>query len=293
MIITARLDALLDSVDALPPSPYPLPELFKALTNPDIDLGRVAEIIMFDQALTTKLLQLCNSAFFSRGRPAKDVSEAISRLGFQTVYRVVASIKGPRIFQPKGGAYGFATEELWKHSALSALNAQFMGEDFGEDSGMLFTAGLLHDMGKVILGMAFGEKYGCVVSAAKAEGRPLWEVERAELGMDHATVGARLLERWRFLPELVCSVRYHHEPHEAQALERFPAMVQLASALSHPTCSEAGKGQLVVETEGGLRVFGWTSEELGRYAERMEENKEVMKMLLRMGQGDETSRSAG
>ncbi|MDB6032677.1 MAG: signal transduction protein [Verrucomicrobiales bacterium] len=277
------IDGLLDSVEALPLSPYPLQELLKALTDPESDLSEVVRIITFDPILTAKLLQLCNSAFISRSAPANTVGEAISQLGFQTVYRVVASIKGPQIFQLRGGACGFAAEQSWKHSVLSALNAQFIGEDFGEDSGVLFTAGLLHDLGKVILGMSLREKYGCVVSAARVEQKPLWELERAAFGTDHAEVGARLLERWQFSPELVCSVRFHHHPHEAQALERFPAIIQVASALSHAACPEEGKGRPLVQAEAGQEIFGWTLEEMGQYGQRMEENKEILKLLMRMG----------
>jgi putative nucleotidyltransferase with HDIG domain len=277
------IDALLDGVEALPRSPYPLQELLRALTDPDADLNEVVRIITYDPVLTAKLLQLCNSAFISRRTPANTVGEAISQLGFQTVYRVVASIKGPQIFQSREGACGFSAEQLWKHSVLTALNAQFIGEDFGEDSGILFTAGLLHDLGKVMLGMMFREKYGCVVSAARVEQKPLWELERAAFGTDHAEVGARLLERWKFSPELVCSVRYHHQPHEAQALERLPAIIQVASALGHAACPEEGNGRVLVQAEAGLAIFGWTLEEMGHYGQRMEANKEILKMLMRMG----------
>lgn len=277
------LDSVLDRVDALPPSPYPLPELFRALTDPDTDIGKVVEIISYDSALTARLLQLCNSAFISRGRPANTVTEAINRLGFHTVYRVVASIKGPQIFQAKGKAFGFSPEEIWKHSVMTALNAQFMGEDFGEDSGMLFTAGLLHDIGKVIMGMAFQSEYASVVSAARLEKKPLAEVEAAVFGFEHAALGARLLERWKFSPELAASVLHHHQPLQARPRERFPAIIQVASALSHEAYPETADRKLTVQAQEALDVFGWTPDEMRHYGQRMEEHKEIIKMLLRMG----------
>jgi putative nucleotidyltransferase with HDIG domain len=279
--------ALLDSVEALPASPYPLPELFKALTDPDSDLSTVVGIITFDQALTAKLLQLCNSACFSPGRHINTVAEAINRLGFQTVYRVVASIKGPQIFQLAGKSYGFSNEELWQHAVLSALNAQHVAEVLGEDSGMLFTAGLLHDIGKTLLGRAFHERYECVVAEARREQTPLWKVEQEAFGTNHAEVGARLLEKWKFSPQMVCSIQYHHHPQENLSAERFPAMIQVASALSHAAYPNNAERPLIVEPKEGLDVLGWTEEEMRGCRERMEENQEILRMLLRKGRARE------
>src|SRR3954463_12975104 len=116
-----ELDPLVEGIEALPPSPYPLPELFKALSDPNADLSRIVEIISFEPALTSKLLQLCNSAYFSRGRPASNVIEAVNRLGFQTVYRAVAAIKSPQLFRSTNNSFGLDPHEIWKHSAVAAL----------------------------------------------------------------------------------------------------------------------------------------------------------------------------
>src|SRR4051794_10472010 len=195
------VDALLDGIETLPASPYPLPELSKALTDPNADLNRVVEIISFDPALTAKLLQLCNSASFSRGTPANDVAQAVNRLGFQTVYRALAALKGPQIFRRSGKAGGFDPVDLWTHAVMSAIAAQMMAEDLGEESAFLFTSGLLHDLGKSILGET--PDYAAVVRQARAEHKPLQEIEKSVLGTDHATIGARLLERWNFSPEMI------------------------------------------------------------------------------------------
>src|SRR3954471_17597959 len=126
------VDALLDGIETLPASPYPLPELSKALTDPNADLNRVVEIISFDPALTAKLLQLCNSAAFSRGNPANDVAQAVNRLGLQTVYRALTALKGPQIF-PKPRTGGIDPVDLWTHSVMTAIAAQVIAEDLGEE----------------------------------------------------------------------------------------------------------------------------------------------------------------
>jgi putative nucleotidyltransferase with HDIG domain len=277
------LDALLRGVDALPVSPYPLPELFKALSDPNTDMGRVVEIIQYDPALTAKLLQLCNSAFFGRGRPANEVSEAVARLGFQTIYRVVASLKSPQLFRPSAKGYGIDPQAIWKHSAVAALAAQFMADDFGEDSGVLFTAGLLHDVGKVILAQKFKEQYQRALQVSREQQKPLSQVEIELFGASHADVGARLLELWGFSPELVTSVRFHHAPQQAKAAERFPAIVQVASAFSHTHYPSPGEEGLPFDAHSGLSIFGWTTEDLGKYSSRLDQNMALFKAMMQMG----------
>jgi hypothetical protein len=133
-----KIDELLDSIDTLPPSPYPLPELFKALTEADSDLSQVVDLISFDPALTAKLLQTCNNAFFARSVPVNDVSSAVNRLGFQTVYRVVATVRGVQVLRPSQKSYGVEISELWRHSVRTAFAAQFIAEDSGTDGGLFF-----------------------------------------------------------------------------------------------------------------------------------------------------------
>jgi putative nucleotidyltransferase with HDIG domain len=277
------LDVLLDGVDSLPPSPYPLPELFKALSDPNADLSHVVDLISSDPALTANLLHLCNSAFSARGKAANTVGEAVSRLGFRTVYRVVASIRSPQLFRPSKADYGIDPREVWKHSVVAAMAAQFMADDFGEDSGVLFTAGLLHDLGKVLLSQKFKHEYGRVLAAARQLNKPLCVMETGAFGVDHAQLGARLLERWGFSPELVASVRFHHEPHRAAHFERFAAMVHVASAFSHMHHPLSMENGIPHDPQPGLAIFGWSADELGRYSSRLSGNMPLLKAMLQLG----------
>src|SRR6058998_3843257 len=111
-----RIEELLDGIDTLPLSPTPLPQLFRALTDTDSDLSQVVDLISFDPALTAKLLKTCNSAFFGRAEPANDVAEAVQRLGFQTVYRLVATVKGAQVLRPSQNSSGVDANDLWSHS---------------------------------------------------------------------------------------------------------------------------------------------------------------------------------
>src|SRR6185503_9265336 len=110
-----KIDKFLDTVHTLPASPRPLPELLRALTEVDSDITRVTDLIAVDPALTAKLLKTCNSAFFGLARPADDVAEAVSRLGFRTVYRVVSAVRCAYLLRPATASYGIHADTLWRH----------------------------------------------------------------------------------------------------------------------------------------------------------------------------------
>jgi putative nucleotidyltransferase with HDIG domain len=162
--------------------------------------------------------------------------------------------------------------------------AQFIAEDVAADSGLFFTAGLLHDIGKVILAEAFKEAYARVVSEAKQSGRPLTEVEEGAFGVDHAAIGGRLLAHWKFSAELVASVGCHHHPRAALTLERSAAYVQLASAVaSEENFNPQPETSAVLGLEEGLAILGWTTPDLARYSERLIENMAFVEGMVRQG----------
>src|SRR5258706_3902286 len=131
-----KIDKLLAGIENLPLSPNPLPQLFQALTDSDSDRSQVVDLISFDPGLTAKLLQTCNSALFGRAEPVNDVAEAVDRLGFQMVYRVVAVVKGTQVLRPSRKSYGVDASKLWRHSVQTAFAAQFIAEDVGAESGL-------------------------------------------------------------------------------------------------------------------------------------------------------------
>src|ERR1017187_4056375 len=109
------------------------------------------EVLPLSPALLPKLLQICNSAYFGQESEVNSVAEAVSRVGYQAVYLLVAMINGSNCF-PMPSPPGVDAPRLWQHSITTAFNTKFVAESAGADGNLLFTAGLLHDIGKVILG---------------------------------------------------------------------------------------------------------------------------------------------
>ncbi len=227
-----NIDTLLEGVEKLPPAPKLLPQLMHALSDMDCDMGSVVDMITFDPALTARLLQMCNSAYFGLARRVASVSEAVSRLGFHEVYHVVAIMSGEKFLRPAHSA-GYDVERMWKHAVITAFAARFVARGIRADADMLFTAGLLHDIGKVPMTEALKGDYDQLITDTTLHGRDLVALEEASFDLNHASVAGRLLDQWKFAPEFTASVRFHHDSTAAGDHARYAACIEVADALAH------------------------------------------------------------
>ena len=260
-----KIDQLLEGVEKLPPAPKLLPQLMHALSDMDCDMGGVVDMITFDPALTARLLQMCNSAYFGLARRVASVSEAVSRLGFHEVYHVVAIMSGEKFMRP-AHASGLDTEWLWKHAVITAFAARFVARGIRADADMLFTAGLLHDIGKIPMAEALKGDYGVLVTDPSLYGRSLVALEQASFELDHAGVAGRLLDQWKFSPEFIASIRFHHNCMAAGDSARLAACVEVADALAH-SLEDAQPDALpeVVADPEALTVLGLSQENLAAH----------------------------
>ncbi|MGA2247768.1 MAG: HDOD domain-containing protein [Verrucomicrobiota bacterium] len=264
----------LGKVDVLPLSPTLLPKLLPKLSDVDANFDEVVEIIALDPSLTSKLLQICNSAYFGHESEVTSVAEAVSRVGYQAVYLLVAMISGSGCF-PSPSPKGIDATKLWRHSLTTAFNAKFVAESANEDGNSLFTAGLLHDMGKVILAQellpeAAGLFRGPSDAASLAQ-------ENAIFGCTHAGVGAALLENWKLPEQTFAAVRHSHDPERAEGFERLAACVALGNIVAH---SQDNPGILEQPEFSRLLDFLKLSPDLlGRWNERLRDNQGLVSGL--------------
>ena len=272
-----KIRKLLEKVEVLPLSPTLLPKLLPKLSDVDTNFDEVVDIIALDPSLTSKLLQICNSAFFGLDEPVSSVSQAVSQVGYQSVYLLVAMINGSNCF-PYPSPAGVDAPLLWRHSVTTAFNARFVAESAGQDGNLLFTAGLLHDIGKVVMGQAQPQAMGTAFrnpsDAASAEREYLL------FGVTHAEVGAALLERWKLPMQLVAGVRWHHDPKSAGGLERLAACISLANLLTH---SEA-RPQILAgdEFKSLLDLLGLSNDHLVRWRERLRDQQGLIDGMSRL-----------
>jgi putative nucleotidyltransferase with HDIG domain len=228
-----KIEKFIDRVDQLPPSPRLLLKLIELFKQPDQEIAEVVQLITFDPSYTAEILKRCNSVYFAGAEPVQDVSEAVARLGFEELHKIVSAMFASNaILRPGHNSF---VEMLWTHSAAVAVAAGVLAEQCEESALTAFTVGLLHEIGKVIMITADEASYVQAVQTSGIFKRPIYVTEKELFGFDHAQVGACLLQRWNLPPNMVAAVLHHHQLAGAEPYERLSAVIFLANVLSHST----------------------------------------------------------
>jgi putative nucleotidyltransferase with HDIG domain len=276
-----QIDEILSEIEHLPPEPKILAPLLLALADLESDLSRIVDMISFEPALTSRLLHICNSAFFGLAEPVNAVSEAVNRLGFEIVYFIAAVASGEKLFIPVNAGHPEGSL-LWRHAVTTAFACQFVAKGIQADAGLLFTTGLLHDLGKLVLSMVYKNSYVELISRPKLMGKALVAAEQSGFGLDHAEVGARLLERWKFSEQFVALVRFHHRPTETLEWQRLAACVSLANFLAHGVEDSSGNPDLFPEeAQKTLELVGLAPCDLSFYRNELKQSMEFIDAICR------------
>ncbi|MBI1839717.1 MAG: HDOD domain-containing protein [Verrucomicrobia bacterium] len=275
-----RIDEFIRSAKSLPPAPRILPQLMQLLRQTDVDSSKVVDLVTFDPALTAKILQVCNSAAYAGAMPVADLREALLRLGFAEIFRIVASVIGEQALGAAQAGYGIGRGELWEHSAVAAVAAQIIAQDRGLDPQQAFTAGLLHDVGKIVLAKALEGSYERIIEETDIHQQSLVEAEKAVLGVDHAQVGGRLLAQWKFPEPLVEAVTWHHDPSSAENHQPLAACVYLANMIAAFTGHGYGFQAFALRGRAeALESLGLQGDELPLYMIRTTEGLKKVSFL--------------
>lgn len=202
---------LIANLGDLPPLPQVAAQVLRISADPDATAEDLRKVISTDQALTSQILKISNSAMFGMMREIKTLSQAIMTLGFSTIKSVVIASSAKNLYQR--GAVGLQERLLWEHALVTALASRALGKTLKfprvEEA---FIGGLMHDIGKSVMGVKFPERYGALVRTVyNGQGNAL-ELELETFGFDHTMVGEALLRSWNLAQSLEEAVRWHHEP---------------------------------------------------------------------------------
>ena len=225
------LEEILASVDSLPSLPGIVNELIQAQGREDVSVDDLVHCIAQDQALTARVLRVANSPFYGMQHKVASIHDAVVVLGLRAVSNLVLAASMTGYFTPPPG-YGFDPRGFWRHSFGTALAARILAQHCRMDPETGFTAGLLHDIGRLMLMTHHAEGYAQVVTTWEEGEAGLWNVERGLLGFDHAQAGELLARRWRFPEAIAQAVARHHTPAEGQA-RTFADVIHLADVLAH------------------------------------------------------------
>ena len=209
-------------------------EINELLLNPDTSADDLSAVICRDPGLTAKLLRLVNAAYYGFHRQLTSVSLAITMLGFEEVQSLAMAAAVMGMWDNDAGN-PVVRERLWEHSILVARLARAIGAQAKVEAEVpdLFVAGLLHDIGKIVIEREFPEQYADVMEIQITTGDSAREIEERVFAVRHEEVGAWLLERWQLPGLLVDGVGAHHAPEGATEAPVLAALLRLANALAH------------------------------------------------------------
>lgn len=233
-------EAILARIQTVPSLPSVVIKLRQYLNEPDVDFDALARMIEYDPGLTANVLQLSNSAYFGWSRSIRTVKESIVRLGTNRIFQMVLCMSvAPLVRKPIKG-YDLDSEGLWRHSIATAICAELVAAELDLTCrGESFTAGLLHDMGKIVLGTFVDIDDEPIKEIMRSDQLAFNEAEQMVLGIDHAEVAAALLTAWNLPSDVTEAVRWHHQPSRAEENRRELAdLVHVADML----CLEFGFG---------------------------------------------------
>jgi putative nucleotidyltransferase with HDIG domain len=204
----------LSTIRDVPTMPAILIRLNRMLQDEDVSIDKIGQLIETDQAISSKILKLVNSAFFGFRSCVSSISHALMILGFNTVRNAAISVSLVDAIQIRRSR-GFDVTEFWRHSIAVAVAAKYLAKQTRlKDPDNAFAAGLLHDVGKLVMLQFLPELFDCVWESICREGIPFHEAEQKHLPIDHAVIGAHIGRTWQFPPALVEAIAYHHKPPE-------------------------------------------------------------------------------
>jgi putative nucleotidyltransferase with HDIG domain len=223
---------LIANLGDLPPLPQVATQLLRLTADPDASAEDLRRVISTDQALTGQILKIANSAMFGMVREVTTLTQAIMTLGFSTIKSVVIASSAKNLYHR--GTVGLQERLIWEHALVAAIASRAFAKALRfprvEEA---FIGGLLHDIGKSVMGVKFPERYSALLRTVYNEGGDGLVLELDTFGFDHAMVGEALVQKWNLAPSLQQAARWHHDPIHAQE-DHLPlaAMVALANRLA-------------------------------------------------------------
>lgn len=222
--------SVLDHAQKLPSLPSVVLEILESFDNERMDVSTLAGKIANDQALVARVMRVANSAFFGLSGQVGTIFEAISVLGFNNLRGLVTAAAIINASPKNLGQFDLVV--FWRHGICTAACAKVLAKRLGLNPEIAFTAGVLHDIGKLIIVMEYPAA-AKVVAVDEASDESFLEAERNLIGYDHAALGGELAKRWKFPQAIRDAIRLHHSPQDAGDRSSLSDVVYVANLFAH------------------------------------------------------------
>ncbi len=227
-----RVARILAQVEDIPTLPTTVTEVLRVAESPNCSAADLSRLVSADPPLAARVLRLANSAYYGFPRSISAVLQAVTLLGSSTLRNVALSAAAFDLFHTTKDR-GLDMEALWRHSVAVAAASRIVARRVRYTPlEKAFTAGLLHDIGKVIIARYLHGSAGRIVSLVHSEKITVVDAEQRVLGVSHAAFGAWLAARWAFPPPLVDAIAFHHNPAQAEENTPLAAIVYVADLIT-------------------------------------------------------------
>ncbi|MBI3284553.1 MAG: HDOD domain-containing protein [Burkholderiales bacterium] len=226
-----RLDDVVKHIRDLPTLPAIAQEMLNNLDDEDSSMDSITEKIAMDISLTAKILRLANSTYYGANSRVVTLQQATAMLGMKNVKNLIRMTILTNNF-PASGCPAFDFPGFWRHSIATAVCAELISRALHMKHDFAFTAGLLHDIGRLVLVTCFPQEYSEVLAYRKLNDCHLLDAERAVMQVDHVAAGLALATQWHFSDAVCDTIRGHHQP-ETEGLNSLASVVHVANSIVH------------------------------------------------------------
>lgn len=250
----------------LPTIPVVLSQIMHLTASEESSIQDLIRVLDQDQALTIRVLRVANSAYYGLREHVTTIERAVVVLGFDMVRSLATSASFINYFSPKNRFDGFELTAFWSHTTAVGVFSEAIAHELGlADTGDAFTAGIMHDVGKLVMLLYFEDEFGRVLDRVSEDRLDFFDAELMELGLSHAYVAGELLTQWKIPEILVSAIRHHHEVHLAGEDMKLAACLNLADFSAH-YIKIGSSGSPYIKTpskeilqRAGLKVDGFKS----------------------------------
>ena len=225
-----NIEDIISGIDTLTPIPPVAAQIMALAEDENSSMSDISDLIVHDPSITASLLKICNSAFFGLARKVESVRDAITLLGLDQIVELILLNTTAENFRDEPDGYGLGEGELWHHAVYSAHVAKILAESYGpaNKKHLIFTAALLKDIGKLIMGRYVAFSYEKINILVESKGYSFTEAEKEVIGMNHEELGVLVGRKWRFGQKLIYIIGNHHMSEEASRNDTETALVYLA-----------------------------------------------------------------
>lgn len=235
---------ILREIKNLPTLPGVATTVIELSNDPEVSPRTLADTVECDPAIATRLLKLVNSPYFGIRGTVVSIHQALVFLGVSNLRNLVLSTCVMDLFSKDGEVGSFSRSDLWLHSIATAITSRELAKQTRTgDPEVAFTAGLIHDVGKVVLDRYFHEEFRRIVELMDTHHTAMVDAEIAVIGMDHAEVGFFLTQHWSLPLVLQEAVGYHHSPRRASQHQKLAALIGYADHVVRQLNQGNGGGQ--------------------------------------------------